>query len=496
MTKRRRRSIKRKLYKRPGFYGLLISILFSILGIYWLLKFQLLPNLFLGFYILMAFLILLLVWYLLVHRHRRWMKVIGFILAGCIVLVNCVESYYLYTTYSALEKMNESDPQKGDYIELYVLKDSLIHSAEDLQNRKVGYMKNSSPEQIQQMKSWLQEQNITCSYVEYESSLEMARNLKGQVVDAVILYQPYLSVLEGYEGLENFHNSVRSIHQIPWKQDALGKADQVDVTITPFTILVSGIDTYGEIGSAGRSDVNMLITVNPVSRQIMLVSIPRDYYVEMECGEGAACPAGKKDKLTHTGIYGVQTTEKTLSKLFGININYDIRVNFSTVIKVIDELGGIVVNNVNSFTVGKYQFEPGEIYMDGEEALVFARERYSFQAGDRERGRNQMRVVEGMIKKALSPQILANYTGILNAVSDSIQMNLSAEDIAALVKMQLSKPSSWAIYAFSVTGSDAADFAPSLGDNAYVMIPDENSLTQAKQDIQAVLNGEKPLYYN
>lgn len=494
MSKRLRRSHRRKLYKRPGFYGLLAAIAFSCLGIYWLLRFRFLPTLFLILAVLMNFLFLLLVWYLLVYRHRKWMKVLGFILAGCIIVANSIESYYLYTTYSALERMNTDEHQSGDYVELYVLKNSVIDEASQLSGRTIGVLRNMNADQRALMIDWLDEQEIDYQLREYDSSLEMARNLKGAAIDAIILYQPYLSVIEGYEGLENFDRDIRSLHQIPCESESLGTADSVDVTKTPFTVLISGIDTYGDIGTSGRSDVNLLVTVNPVSRQIMLISIPRDYYVEMVCDEGTACPAGQRDKLTHTGIFGIQTTEKTLEKVFDTTINYDVRVNFSTVIKVIDELGGVEVNNPNDFSVGNFNFTPGTITLNGEQALAFSRERYSFAAGDRERGRNQMRVVEGIINKALSPQILANYTGILNAVSDSIQMNITPDDIAALVNMQLSKPSSWQIYSYSVTGSDAHEFAPALGDQAYVMIPNEDTVKNARLDIQAVKNGEKPLY--
>lgn len=494
MAKHRRHSHRRKLYKRPGFYVLLISVLFAAMGIYWLFRFQILPSVLLAVFIICEAVFLFILWYLLLYRHRRWMKILGYILAACLIVVNCVESYYMYVTWSAIEKMAAPEQQTGDYVELYVLKDSVIHSAADLSDRKIGILASMDEEQAKLMTDWLDSEQVHYELVPYDSSLEMARNLKGAVIDGIILYQPYLSIIESYEGMDQFSRDIRSIHQIACKNIPFGKADEVDVTKNPFTILISGIDTYGEIGASGRSDVNLLMTVNPVSRQILLISIPRDYYVEMACEEGSGCPAGQRDKLTHSGIYGIQATEKTLENLLDLTINYDVRVNFSTVIRVIDELGGIEVNNVDSFTIGEYSFEPGMIHMNGDQALAFSRERYSFKEGDRERGRNQMRVVQGIIQKALSPEILANYQGILNAVSSSIQMNLSADDIAKLVNIQLSKPSSWQIYTYSLNGYDANDYAPSQGDNAYVMLPNDQSLTQAKQDIQAVENGEKPLY--
>lgn len=494
MSSRKHRHHKRKLYKRPGFYVLMADILFVCFGLFWLFRIKFLPNIILIMFITIEGLFLVLLWYLLLYRHRRWMKIIGYILSACLILGNCVESYYMYVTWTALERMTSPKQEQGDYVELYVLKDSLIYQPEDLNERTIGILSNMDTSQAQLMTDWLSEQGVQYEMKEYDSSLQMARDLKGAAIDAIVLYQPYLSVIESYEGLDDFNEGIRSIHQIQCSKVDIGQAEQVDVTKSPFTVLVSGIDTFGEIGSSGRSDVNLLLTVNPVSRQIMIISTPRDFFVEMACEEGAGCPAGQRDKLTHVGMYGIASTEKTLEELYGITINYNIRVNFSTVIKVIDELGGVDVNNVDSFTTGRYDFEPGIVHMNGDMALSFARERYAFVEGDRERGRNQMRVVEAMIQKALSPQILENYSGILNAVADSVQMNLTTDDIAKLVNMQLSNPSSWIINMYSVNGSDGNEFAPSIGDNAYVMWPDEETVTRAKQDILAVLHGEKPLY--
>lgn len=493
---RKRHRHHRKLYKRPGFYVLLVSIAFCIFGIFWLLRFRILPTLLMTILIEADVLILLLLWYLLIKRHRRWMKITGYIIAACLCISNGLMGYYMAMTYGAFEKMNDPAKMNGNYVDLDVLDASAIQNVEDLEGRTIGILSSMDESQKKLMTDWIASQNVTYTLKEYDSSLLMARNLRGQAIDAIIVYQPYLSIVESYEGLEDFSKDLRIIHQIPCEEVPLGNADAVNVTEDPFIVLISGIDTYGQISTAGRSDVNMLLAVNPKNRSILLLSIPRDYYVEVVCTDAKGCTPDAKDKLTHTGIYGIDTTEKTLEKLFGVPINYDVRVNFSSLVKIIDALDGIDVNNVDDFKVGEYQFSPGVIHMNGDMALAFARERHSFQAGDRERGRNQMRVVEGIIHKAISPKILQKYTTVLDAAADSVQMNLTPDDIAALVKMQLSTPASWAIYTYSVSGSDSTEFMPALGDKAYAMIPDQEQVTNAKQDLKAILNGEKPLYVN
>lgn len=496
MRTRKHHHRKRNLFHRHGFYGLLIAIIFVLTGCYWMFRFPVLPGLITSLILEAEVILLVLIWYLLLVRHRKWMKVAGYILVVILCLPNGFFSWFISDTMGAVDRMNTTEYLTGDYVELYVLKDSVIEDVQQMDGRTIGILNQMPESQADMMISWLDEQNITYELKQYDSSLQMAQNLKGAAIDGIILYQPYLSVIEGYEGMETFSSDIRSLHQIECPKQELNKPESVNVTDTAFTILISGIDTYGTIGSAGRSDVNILMTVNPEAREILMVSIPRDYYVESVCPEDTACAAGEKDKLTHTGIYGIDATEMTLEKFFNIPINYNVRVNFTSLIQIIDTLGGVDVNNPNGFSVGSKDFPAGEIHLNGEDALIFSRERYSFETGDRERGRNQMRVIDGIIRKAMSPAILKSYSAVLDTVSNSVEMNISTEDIVELINMQLSKPSTWKIYSYSVMGSDAIEYSPALGANAYMMEPDEDSVEKAKQDIHAVLAGEKPLFTN
>lgn len=192
-------------------------------------------------------------------------------------------------------------------------------------------------------------------------------------------------------------------------------AQSVDTALEPFTVYTSRIATQeNELLKNSRSDVNLLATVNPQTHEILLVSILRDYYVETVCEPDMGCMIGAMDKLTHTGLHGPETTEMTLEKLFGIDINYNVRVNFSSLVKVVDELGGVTVYNPEAFTsYAGISFPAGDINLNGDEALAFVRERYSFADGDRARGRNQMRVLSAIIDKCMSPKILTNFNGIM-----------------------------------------------------------------------------------
>ena len=225
----------------------------------------------------------------------------------------------------------------------------------------------------------------------------------------------------------------------------------------------------------------MLMTINPQTHQILLTNIPRDYYVTLHTYQAL-------DKLTHAGIYGVNESMDTLEDLLNIDIDYYLRVNFSSLVDIVDAVGGITVDNPRAFL----DFPEGPVYLDGTSALRFSRERYSFSEGDRERGRNQQRVIMGIIDKVLSPSIITNYTSILNAVSGSFQTSISTSDLSKLVKMQFANNTGWDIQTYSLDGTGAEDVTYSYGSEPlYVMVPDQTTVTKASQYIEAMENGQR-----
>ena len=236
-----------------------------------------------------------------------------------------------------------------------------------------------------------------------------------------------------------------------------------------------------------RSDVNILATVNTDTHEVLLVSTPRDYFVPLSISNGAP------DKLTHAGIYGIDVCMDTLGMLYDIDINYYFRINFGGFVKVIDALGGITVNSDYEFdskNILGYHFNQGANYVNGEQALVFARERYAFSEGDRQRGKNQMAVIKGVIDKALSPEILTSYSSILSSLDGCFGTNITYEEIAQLLQQQLTNGGSWTIVSYSVDGTGATEKPYSMSQNAYVMVPDYNTVDKAKSLMQKVRDGE------
>ena len=499
MKKTKKNKKIRKFYQRPLFYFAIVVAAVLAFFMFQLVRLGIIPNQFL-ILLLIALVLLYFIGYIMMVRATAgfFQKLFGFFIALVLALVSGFGSFYLETTYDSLSKMADSATKVKKITSLYVLKNGAIDKVEDLDNHTLGIMENfENSKGASGISKKLYKKDVDVKYKKYESGIKMVKDLKGQAIDGIIVDSSFISTIEDFEEEKDIRSQVKSILDYEYFVEKTKESkDKADVTKQPFSVLISGIDTYGEIQATSRSDVNMIATINPTTRSILLTSIPRDYYVETRCEAEMGCAIGKMDKLTHTGLHGVETTEMTLEHLFDMKINYNARVNFSSVVNIVDELGGVDVINPNTFTIEGHTFVASDqpIHLNGEEALAFSRERYSFAEGDRERGRNQMRVMNGIINKIVSPQILKNFSGIMNAVGNSFQTNMSVKDMTALVNMQLSKGGSWKIYSCSVNGTGGTDFAYELGDNAYVMYPDKETIRKAKENIDAIENGDIPPY--
>jgi len=260
------------------------------------------------------------------------------------------------------------------------------------------------------------------------------------------------------------------------------ESDQHIKLTKPFTLYISGIDTYGDISTMSRSDVNIMVVINPQTHKILLVNTPRDYYVQLHG------TTGLKDKLTHSGIYGINMSVNTMEDLYSVPINYYLRINFSSLTKIIDALGGVDVNSQYKFTADGYLFNVGVNHLNGNQALAFSRERHSFEGGDRTRGSNQELVIEAIIAKMNDSQTIINYQQILASLNGVIQTNMSSSDISKLISAQLNDMSKWNVESIGVTGTDSNNYTYSMGNiPLYVMEPDMTSVDTAKQAIQQYL---------
>ena len=308
-------------------------------------------------------------------------------------------------------------------------------------------------------------------------------NLKSGKSKAMVLSGSYASLLESVDS--NYASHLKTIYTYKIKTKNNNSAKQVDSKV--FNIYISGIDTYGSISTVSRSDVNIIMTVNMNTHKILLTTTPRDAYVKIPGGG-----ADQYDKLTHAGIYGVETSEKTLEDLYGTKIDYYARINFTSFLKLIDQLGGVTVHNDQAFTSlhGKFDFPVGDIQMNSEQALGFVRERYSLDGGDNDRGKNQEKVISAIVNKLASLKSVSNFTSIVNNLQDSVQTNMSLDTINALANTQLDSGSKFTVTSQAVTGTGSTGQLTSYAmpnSSLYMMKLDDSSVESASQAIKNLM---------
>ena len=437
---------------------------------------------------------------------KKIRKIIGIILCIAMIIANGAGTYFLHSSNSFIDSVADQSGQQKVSISLYALKHSEIKNIDDLQNRSIGYLEASHTDSLtdsnidtvfHQLKTkYAKDKPRKFSKSAYSSSIKLADDFLGQKVDCMLIDDAKLSAIENTEGHSNIRSRIRKIYTYSFYKKTVSdkSTSKKDPTKSPFTVLISGSDSRGSIDEISRSDVDMLVTVNPKTHMILMTSIPRDYYVTTACDSADGCGIGEKDKLTHTGIHGINTTEKTIESFMNVKIDYNVKVGFDTVTQLVDTLGGIDIYNPQAFTAMDGQkFAQGNLHLNGTQALAFARERYSFKEGDNARGENQMRILTGILTKITqSPSTLSHYGKIMQLLSDTFQTNMPSDKIKALVQYQLNNSPTWQIYTDRLSGEGGSAYCYELGDNASVVFPDEDSIKEAKQNIEAIQMGDTP----
>lgn len=374
---------------------------------------------------------------------------------------------------------------KNDKIEIsvVVLKDRNLKDVKDLKNKTIGKIKIGEQEFVKETFNSMKKEIGQMSQLEYDSFIDFGNALYNGNVDAIILDEALRGMFE--ENHADFNEKTEVIKTYSYEKENVSTTVEVkDITSDTFTVYITGIDQRGTLGTRGRSDVNKIMTVNPKTHEILLVDIPRDYYIPQ------VCQANQKDKLTHTGIFGPDCTVSSVSNFFGVEINYYVKVNFSSFEKIIDALGGISVYSRYTFTAQGYNFYANQPnYMDGKAALAFSRERYSLPGGDNDRIKNQSLVLAAVIDKITSPAIITNYMGFMNSISGTFMTNMNESEINDLIKMQLNDMSGWNITSFAVNGRGATDWTPANGFNAYVTYPNMDSVNEAVEKMKQIKDG-------
>ena len=478
----------------PGAVITIIVIMLSVVFMGLLAMTKMIPTIYMLIIGIVLAVIAAIIWLLVWHTRYTGRFIGGTVLAVIMIAILAFGGFYINKTRSAISNIS-GETTEVTQMAVYVKSDDAADSVEATAGYTYGILSSLDRENTDGAVAHLNSQFGTeVQTKEYAGLTELADGILNGEVNAMLLNSGYLSVYEDMDGYTDFSTKIKEVGTVDVEstiQSAEESAPIEPITTANggkvYTIYLSGIDTRGEMTAKSRSDVNIIATVNTDTHEILLVSTPRDYFVPLSISGGVP------DKLTHAGIYGIDVCMDTLGMLYEIDINYYFRINFGGFVKVIDALGGITVNSDYDFdskNILGYHFNKGENYVNGEQALIFARERYAFQEGDRQRGKNQMEVIRGVVKKALSPEILTSYSSILSSLDGCFGTNITYEEIAQILQQQLTNGGDWTIVSYSVNGTGATEKPYSMSQKAYVMVPDYNTVDKAKSLMEKVRNGE------
>lgn len=472
-------------------FAALLSIVLLVLSgfaAYQIVTLNVLPsNLLLPVILIIVILNAILILLMNFMTHAIWTKVISVIL---VILVGCTMGFgnvYLYETYSTLNSVTGAEKGSIKNTISVITKTDHNEEIQSLKNEKIGVLRNIDSVGTKKCQEKLKKYSF--SYKKYDNLQALVKALYEDEIQAIVMNEIYRANVEEMEEYSGFSNETKSIYQAVYytnnKNDALVVDD---ITKNPFTIFVSGNDTYGDIDELSRSDVDMIVTVNPTTSTVLMVNIPRDYYVQTSYGH---------DKLTHTGMYGIEETKQTVENLLGIDINYTFRVNFSSAEDIVDALDGVDIEVPEGMAVERLNADwalegvhEGWNHLNGARALAYARERHAYVDGDIQRAKNQQQVLEAIIKKAASSKILTNYTKLLKSFKNAFDTNMSTNEITALLQYELQAMPNWKFQNYVLRGTNSSAVCASMAQELSVVMPEDYCVSIARQKIEAVLDGK------
>ena len=490
--------------KEQSKFSKVLSILLSVVLVissfyllYQVIRLNVLPSKFLfpltiGVVVLDAIFVLSLVYF----SKNVVSKIICVVLTLLVCAASCFGGYYISKTKSVLSNITIVAKHAKNAVSVIVKESSSIKNKSSLNGVSVGSLRLNEQGSKKALKE-LSSEGIVLNQTEYDSMTALLEAFYNGQVDSIIINESSRSQILDMENYANFDSNTRVVYQTSYKVKNNDSATSVsDITSKPFNVLISGSDTRGGFDENGRSDVIMVATVNPKTHTILLTSVPRDFYVTTACDAGDGCMQGALDKITHTGMHGTNTTKRTVEQLLGIEINYTFKVGFDTVTDLVDAVGGVDVTVEPGYECNNFLHAPGLSvhagvnHLNGEQALGYARERYAYTEGDRQRTKNQQQVLMGIIDKITSPAIVTNYASIMDSMANTFSTTMSNDEITDLIKYQLNNNPTWNMEQYMVDGTGDTLMCAELGDAASVMVPDQSTVKLAKDKISAVLAGK------
>ncbi len=461
--------------KRIIYY--IFLLLFSIGGIYLLFNATIVPDKIL-YLIVLFYVVSLILILILITRKRKFLQITAIILSIILLILNSGMVYIYHKTNAFFDKITNIEYTITNY-SVIATKEAGVNSLEQISN--IGLFHNEMDTNYRDAIVELDDKK-ELKKKEYENIISLVNDLLSNKIEAIFINENYIDIID--EANDKFKDSVKVIETIVINTEVKQNRKIInDITkLNSFNIYISGIDTYGPISTVSRSDVNIIATINIAESKVLLTNTPRDYYVQLHG------TTGDKDKLTHAGVYGIDMSIATLEDLYDTNIDYYVRVNFNSLITLVDAIGGVDVYSDLDFGSGYYHVNYGWNHFDGKQALNYSRQRKIYLEGDRRRGRNQQQVIEAIIKKVTESKDISTYLKLLNTIEDNFQTNIEKNMVNGFINLQVKNDYNWSVESIQVNGYDSSNYTYSYpGQYLYVMEPDYDTLNTAKNKIKELL---------
>lgn len=404
------------------------------------------------------------------------LKILSYIVTVILIFGYSFGMIYLNKTLHFIGNIDSIKKEVTSYY-VVVLKDSKYEEISDLYGKTMLYYINTDEDVLSKLK-------LELIYSTTKNIEQLKDKLYTKKVESILISDLIKEDLE--DKYEDFSSKTRILQTIDITKEVEDITKKVSIKNTAFNVLISGMDSYGNINKTTRNDVNIVVTINPNTNKMLLTSIPRDYYVQLHGKKGY------KDKLTHAGIYGINTAVQTIEDLFNIDINYYVKVNFTTVVDLVDKIGPIEIYSDKNLNLDGCKYVVGNNVVNGKCALRFARERHSYLEGDNHRVKNQQEVIKGIFNKLKnSPNILADYNSVLEVMSGKFATNIEMSELTSFIKYEVEDIGKYEIISTQVDGTGSMEYTYSYPhQKLYVMFPNEQSVSNAKEGIEKILNGE------
>lgn len=459
------------------------GVIFTILSFFLIILFRVINILPDNYFLLLALslvvICLIIDFFLLFNFKNKVYRVLKYLFLVLTIILATIYSYGIYTldkTLNIFSNILTLNEEVTNYY-LIVLSSSNYEESSDLYNKTLGYYTNTEEEVLTSIK-------LDLIYQEENDINELKNKLLDKKVDAILVSGIILNLYE--ESDSTFSSQIKIIDTIGIRSELKDITKKVSIKNTPFNILISGIDTYGDINITSRNDVNIVVTINPNTNEILLTWIPRDYYVTLHG------TSGYKDKLTHASYYGINMNIQTVEDILDIDINYYVKVNFTTVVELVDEIDGIDIYSDRDLNIGDCTIKEGINHLNGKCALAYSRERHSYADGDRHRGRNQQEVITSIFEKlSQGTTIISEYNNIISVLDGKFATDINLDEFSSFIKHELNDLPLYSIKSIQLDGyGDMGKTYTYPNQDLWIMIPDEETITKAKSNINEVLNNK------